>query len=50
MYLAKCPGCNEDYPSETGRRLQDYVDEHAGEDSKSNFLGDSYQVDHVNVR
>ena len=40
-YHAKCLECSEDYPGETGRRLQGHVDEHAGDDSKSNFLWQS---------
>ena len=47
VYHAKCSECNEGYVRATGRRMQDYDDEHPGKDSKSNFLRHSYQVDHV---
>ena len=33
VYHAKCSECNEGYVRATGRRMQDYDDEHAGKDS-----------------
>ena len=49
VYYGKCPECDESYVGETGRRLQDRVDEHSGKDSKSNILRHSYQENHKNV-
>ena len=40
---------HESYIGETGRRLQDLVDEHTGKDCKSNILRHSYQENHKNV-
>ena len=49
VYYGKCPECDESYVGETGRRLQDRVDEHSRKDSKSNILRHSYQENHKNV-
>ena len=46
---AKCPECNESYVGETGRRLQDRVDEHSRKGSKSNILRHCYLDNHKNV-
>ena len=48
-YYGKCPECDESYVGETGRRLQDLVDEHSGKDSKSNILRHFYQENQKNV-
>ena len=49
VYYRKCPECDESYAGETGRRMQDRVDEHSGKDSRSNILTNSYQENHKNV-
>ena len=49
VYYGKCPECDESYVGETGRRLQDRVDEHSGKDSKSNILRNSCQENDKNV-
>ena len=49
VYYAKCPECDESYVGETGRRLQDRIDEHLGKDSESNILRHSCQKNHKNV-
>ena len=49
VYYRKCPECDESYIGETGRRLQDRVDEHSGKDSKSNIPRHSYQKNYKNV-
>ena len=49
VYHAKCSECGESYVGETGKRLQNPVDEHSGKDIKSNILRDSYQDNHKNV-
>ena len=48
-YYGKCPECDESYLGETGRKLQDQVDEHLEKNSKSNILRHSYQENHKNV-
>ena len=40
---------DESYVRETGKRLQDRVDEHSGKDNKSNILRHSYQENYKNV-
>ena len=42
---AKYPECDESYLGETGRRLQDRVNEHSRKNSRSNILRHSYQDD-----
>ena len=49
MYIIKCPECNEGHVRQTGRRLQDQVDEHLGKVSKSNILRHPYQDDNKNM-
>ena len=46
IYHTKRPECDESYVGETGRKLQDLVDEYSGKDSKSNILRHSYQENH----
>ena len=46
VYYGKCPEFDESYVGETGRTLQDRVDEHSGKDSKSNILRHSYEENH----
>ena len=49
VYRGRFPECDESYVGETGRRLQERVDEHSGKDSKCNILRHSYQENHKNV-
>lgn len=49
VHYAKCPECGESYVGETGRILQDRVDQHSGKDSTSNILRHSCQENHKNV-
>ena len=43
-YHAKCSECDESYVGETGKRLQDRVDEQLGKDIKSNILRHSTKI------
>ena len=49
LFTMENPECDESYVGETGRRLQDRVDEHSGKDRKSNILRHSYQKNHKNI-
>ena len=48
-YHTKCPECDESYTGETRKRLQDWVDEHSGKNSKFDILRHSQQDKHKNV-
>ena len=51
VYKVTCPEvhCNEVYIGETGRRLKERINDHAGRDSKSHVLKHSLQCNHPSV-